>query len=132
MIMKNLTLLTLITSTFLLNGCSSHKVLYESETHLYSNNYGIIDNYYHDYHEEQRILSQNEAVYTSFRSNFSDDPTLTTELKHDPDAFTLDQWVEPEPIITYKYMHNSKFFTEDELPENKLLTVQEIDRLDSI
>ena len=130
--MKNLTLLTLITSTFFLSGCSSHEILYESETHLYSNEYGIIDDYYHDYDEEQRILSQNEAVYTSFGSNFSDDPTLTTELKDDPDAFTLDQWVEPKPIITYKYMHSSKFFTEDELPENKLLTVKEIDRLDSI
>ena len=125
--MKNLTLLTLITSTFFLSGCSSHEVLHESKAHLYSNDYGIIDDYY-DYDEEQRILSQNEAVYASFRANFSDDPTLTTELRHDPDAFTLDQWVEPEPVITYKYMHSPKFFTEEELPENKFLTVQELDR----
>lgn len=117
---------SIVASTLFFQGCSQHEVLHESETHLYDTNFGTLSAY-QDIEEEQRILAQNEAVYTSFRSHY-DDPSLTTELTHDPEAFTLDQWVEPEPVITYKYMHSSKFFKEDELPENKLLTPKELDR----
>jgi hypothetical protein len=43
-------------------------------------------------------------------------------MVHDPDAVTLENYVEPEPIITYKYMSSPKFYTEDELPKNKFIT----------
>lgn len=130
--MKNLTTKTLIfpslmTTILLFQGCSSHKLIHESQAHLYNNNFGEFKPYHENIQEEQKTLTQKETIYASNRSSLSDDSTLTTELIKDPDAFTLEEYVPTEPVITYKYMQSPKFYTEDELPENKLLTTPEID-----
>ncbi|NEW59889.1 hypothetical protein GSY74_01220 [Sulfurovum sp. bin170] len=68
---------------------------------------------------EHEFLTQNRPAEIDYSEL---DPTLSTKLIHDPDAVTLENYVAPEPIITYKYMHSPIFYTEEELPENKLIT----------
>jgi len=105
----------------ILNGCSQHQTIATSEAHLYNADFGIISNPELDSILEQELLTQNQPTEIDY-SGLSDDPSLTTVMVHDPEAVTLENYVEPEPIITYKYMGSPKFYTEDELPENKFIT----------
>jgi len=74
----------------------------------------------------QEIEAQNEPTQVDC-SNC--DPKYTTELKHDPDAFLAKDWVQPKPKISYKYMDDPNFYTEDELPKNKFKTGNTIIKL---
>jgi len=136
--MKSLTqnsilLLTILSSLFILNGCTSQQGISQqrivqgitspqvnNEEHLYNNKFGLIPSNEVDQTIEKNIAySQIPETDTSM---LSDDPSLTTELVPDPDAVTLENYVETPPVITYKYMDSPKFYTEDELPKNKLIT----------
>lgn len=86
-------LLLLLFSFILMNGCSTKERVNDYE-----------------------VVSDNRAAEID---DGSIDPQYTTELQPDPDAFLAKDWVQPEPKITYKYMDDPKFYTEDELPENK-------------
>lgn len=91
-----------------------------SEDHPYNSNFGVVPSATIDQTiEENRINSQ---LPETDRSMLSKDPSLTTELVPDPDAVTLENYVETPPVITYKYMDSSKFYKEDELPKNKLIS----------
>ena len=103
----------------LLNGCTSHSKISASKSHLYNNNFGVIADPELDAMLEYEFLTQNRPTEIDYSGL---DPRYSTELILDPDAVTLENYVVPEPIITYKYMHSPIFYTEDELPENKLLT----------
>jgi hypothetical protein len=126
--------LTPILFSFLLySGCSSsHKLcsgyssshqLNEdaypaySQTHTYNKEYGLIQDPKTDAIIHQEIISQNQPTEIIVQL---DDPNYTTELERDPEAFLAEEWVEPEPQITYKYDDDPRFYKENELPENKL------------
>jgi hypothetical protein len=113
------TLPSIIFSIILLSGCTAHQATNISTIHQYNNNFGVVANPALDAQIEYEFLTQNRPAEIDYSSL---DPTLSTELIIDPDAVTLENYVEPEPIITYKYMHSSRFYREDELPENKLIT----------
>jgi hypothetical protein len=104
----------------LLNGCTSSQVVSVSDTHLYNDQYGVIPNAHVDAIIEHEILAQNVPAEVD-KSVFMNNPSYSEEIGYDPEAVTLENYVAPEPVITYKYMHSSTFFTEDELPENKLI-----------
>lgn len=108
-------LYALVTSLFILNGCSS----YQRVTHLYNDNFGVVPSAEVDQIIEEETLASSYSTEID-TSMLSDDPSLTTELIPDPEAVTLENYVYIEPVITYKYMDSPNFYTEDELPDNKL------------
>jgi hypothetical protein len=109
---KILLLLTLL-SIFLLNGCSSHKeVVSVSEAHLYDTNFGLHSSSDMDERLEEELVAVNIPTETDV-SQVSN-PEWTTELTKDPDAFLAEDYVQPEPIITYKYKFDKKFYDKPE------------------
>jgi len=119
MITTKYRLLLLFSFLFLINGCSTKNSVAVSQAHLYNNNYGVVSDSRADEIIASEIESQNEPTQIDYSSL---DPKYSTELKRDPDAFLAEDWVPPEPKITYKYMDDPHFYTEDELPENKFRT----------
>ena len=113
------TLIPMILSALLLGGCTTNHSVNVSDSHLYNDNFGVVANPELDAQIEHEFLTQNRPAEIDYSAL---DPTLSTELNIDPDAVTLENYVAPEPVITYKYMHSSKFYREDELPANKLIT----------
>ena len=116
---ENSIILSTLLSVILLNGCTGHQIIETSEAHPYNNNFGVVDNPEIDAQIEHEFLTQNRPTEIDYLAL---DPRYDTELAPDPEAVTLENYVAPEPVITYKYMHSSKFYTEEELPENKLIT----------
>ena len=114
---KNI-LFSILLTAILLNGCTTHKTISSSDTHLYNSDFGVVPDPELDTIIEQEFLAQNNPIEIDTSEL---DPTLSTELIPDPDAVTLENYVAPEPIITYKYMHSPIFYTEEQLPENKLM-----------
>ncbi len=106
----------LFSSLILFGGCSSHETL-SSDTHLYNDQYGMIHNPAVDVIIEKEIQSVYQPTEIEYQI---DDPTYTTELRRDPDAFLAEEWVKPEPVISYKYSDDPRFYSEEELPDNKL------------
>jgi hypothetical protein len=117
--MQKIILFFILLSVILLNGCTTHHIINTSKAHTYNSNFGVIANPTLDAQIEHEFLTQNREEEIDYSTL---DPRYTTELVIDPDAVTLENYVELEPITTYKYMHSSKFYTEEELPENKLIT----------
>ena len=113
--------LLLLLSSFILliSGCSTKESIAVSQAHLYNNNYGVVSDSRADEIIASEIQSQNEPTQIDYSSL---DPRYSTELKRDPDAFLAEEWVQPEPKISYKYMDDPNFYSEDELPENKFRT----------
>jgi len=113
--------LFLLLSSFILliNGCSTKNSVAVSEAHLYNNDYGVVPDNKVDEIIASEIESENEPVQIDYSSI---DPRYTTKLEKDPDAFVAEDWVPPEPKITYKYMDDPHFYSENELPENKFRT----------
>jgi hypothetical protein len=112
----------ILLSAILLNGCTTYSnppKVSTSNTHLYNNDFGVIADPALDARLEYEFRTQNRPVEIDYSSL---DPRFSTELIVDPDAVTLENYVEPEPIITYKYIYSPIFYREDELPKNKLLT----------
>jgi len=114
----NYKLLLLLSSILLIGGCSTKDNNIEvSQVHLYNNNYGLVPDSKADEIIASEIASENEPVEIDYSSL---DPKYTTELEKEPDTFVGEDWVPPAPKITYKYMDDPHFYTEDELPKNKL------------
>jgi len=115
----NYRLLLLLSSIFLIDGCSTKESVAVSQVHVYNNNYGMLPNNKVDEIISSEIESQDEPTEIDYSSL---NPEYTTELKRDPDAFLAEEWVQPAPKISYKYMDDPNFYSEDELPENKFRT----------
>ncbi len=115
-ITKEILLLSVIPSIFLLNGCasSSHReIVSVSNIHSYNENYGVVPNPEVDEQLKEEVLAQNKPVEIEIPK--SNDPTVTTELKIDPEAVTADKLIIAPPVITYKYMDDPKFYTENQI-----------------
>ncbi|CAA6803404.1 MAG: Unknown protein, partial [uncultured Sulfurovum sp.] len=50
---------------------------------------------------------------------FNHERNNMTQFQPEKGTFLAEDWVQSEPVITYKYLDDSKFYTEDELPANK-------------
>jgi len=113
--------LFLLLSSFILliSGCSTKNSVAELQAHLYNNDYGVVPDSRVDEIIASEISSENEPTQIDYSSL---DPKYSTEIKRDPEAFVAEDWVPPEPKITYKYMDDPHFYSEDELPENKFRT----------
>jgi hypothetical protein len=115
-VVKKILSLSIVPSILLINGCTSpsqSKVVHVSTVHAYNRNYGVIRNPEADRIIREEIISQNRPVEVEVPETY--DSTLTTELKIDPEAVTADKLVIPPPTITYKYMDDPKFYTENQL-----------------
>jgi len=111
------TLFTLISLILLLNGCSSSSAITNiSEVHPYDSSFGVLENREVDAIIEEEVRNQNQSAEVDYSSV---DGQYTTQIERSPDEFLEEEWVQPEPIITYKYQDDTKFYREDELPENK-------------
>ena len=92
----NRLLLPIFTSIFLLNGCSSHQNDIITTIPIEG---------------EQIVMLENETNHIVDDPSFIlEDPSWTTELVLDPDAFTAEEYVEKPPVITYKYKFDKKFY----------------------
>jgi len=101
--------LLLLSFTLFFNGCSSHRdVVSVSETHLFNNNYGLHSNVEVDtiIHNELMAMNSPTEVELSQYSN----PEWTSELKMEEGTFLAEDYVPTEPVITYKYKFDKKFY----------------------
>jgi len=91
--------LSLFLSISIFSACSS--------THLYNDDYGLVED-----EEIDKLLAQEELtkeISTEIDIQ-SDDPELTTELEIDPDAVTAEEYVQKPTVYTYKYRFDPKFY----------------------
>jgi len=106
---KNIVIISLL-SLLTLTACSSKsEVVSVSETHLYNEEYGVVPNPYADAIIEQEIISMSEP--TEIEMPIPEDPTWTTELTKDPDAFYAEEYVPTPEVITYKYKFDPNFYS---------------------
>ena len=108
-ISKKILSLSILSSILLFDGCSSHETILSSDSHLYNESFGVVDNFEVDARINEEILAQNTPV--EIDNQLSSNPEWTTELILDPDAVTAEEYVQAPPIITYKYMDDPKFYT---------------------
>jgi hypothetical protein len=93
-------------------ACSKHDIVAVSETHLYNQSYGMIDDPQADAMIQQEYIAMSQP--TEIEIPVITDPEISTELIKDPDAFYAHEYVQPEPIITYKYPFDPKFYSHAE------------------
>jgi len=101
---KSIYLLPLCSLLLVLNGC----------THAYNNDFGLVENLEADQQLEKEELMTKEEL-----KKFNEEANKTTEFTPEKGTFLAEDWVQPAPIITYLYPYDSKFYSEDELPENR-------------
>ena len=102
-------LLPLISFTLFFNGCSSsHEMVSVSETHLYNNNYGLHPNVEVDEIINNEVMAMNSPAEVEMSQNR--DSTWTTELTKEEGTFLAEEYVQPEPVISYKYKFDKKFY----------------------
>jgi len=112
-ITQNFLLLSIFTATFLFHGCSSRSnVVSVSQSHLYDNNYGIHTNLEVDAILEDELIAMNEPTEVE-KPHFTN-PEWTTEIKVEKDAFLEEDYVPIEPVISYKYKFDKKFYDKAE------------------
>ncbi|RUM68341.1 MAG: hypothetical protein DSZ07_06785 [Sulfurovum sp.] len=108
-------LLPFISFTLFFNGCSSsHEIVSVSETHLYNNNYGVPQNIKVDEsianieNVESEVVAINSPIEVDLAEN--EDSKWTTELTKEEGTFLAEEYVQPEPVISYKYKFDKKFY----------------------
>jgi len=95
-------------SILLLDGCSSKEVISVSESHFYDSNFGLDEN-----HEVERVIEEELLAInmpTEVEQPYYTNPEWTTELIKDPDAFLEEDYIPTEPVISYKYKFDKKFY----------------------
>ncbi len=106
---KSIYLLPLCSLLLVLNGCSS---LFG--THAYNDDFGLLENRDADKQLEKEEMTSKEEL-----QKFEDEAKHVTEFKPEKGTFLAENYRQVEPIITYLYPFDPKFYSEDELPENK-------------
>ncbi|CAA6809337.1 MAG: Unknown protein [uncultured Sulfurovum sp.] len=109
MFKKSIYLLPLCSLILLINGCSS-----TFGTHDYNNNFGLAENF-----EADQQLKNEEIATNMELEKFNHEMNNFTKFQPEKGTFLAEDWVQPEPVITYLYPYDEKFYTEDELPKNK-------------
>jgi hypothetical protein len=111
---KEIISISIVPSIFLLNGCASDtKIVSVSDTHFYNEQYGIVEDPQADAKLKEELVVQNKPTEVEIPK--SNDPSIYTGLKPDPEAVTADKLVEVPPVITYKYKFDPVFYTENQI-----------------
>ena len=102
-------LLPLVSLSIFFNGCTAHHdVVSVSETHLYNNNYGLHSNREVDRIIQNELMAMNDP--TEVESPQYLNPAWTSELKMEEGTFLAEDYVPTEPVISYKYKFDKKFY----------------------
>jgi len=114
--------LLLFIFTLLINGCTSSKVIALSDAQIISEGYVEYENYAEIDSDEFGLVKDSEVdariaeaeslslAPDQIDPNFKiEDPSWTTKLVLDPDAFTADKYVQKAPIISYKHKFETVF-----------------------
>lgn len=110
---EKILLLSLFSFILFINGCSSTKdIISISETHLYNDEYGLNTNLEIDTINENELVTINSPIEMDTPKDLN--PEWTTELEIEDGAFLAEDYVQKEPVITYKYKFDSKFYTKAE------------------
>ena len=104
-IKKNRDTLLISISLLLISACSSQQeVISVSETHLYNNNYGVVQDPYSDAMlDAERIAMQSQEVEDN-----------SEEFSPEEGTFLAEDYVQPPEVITYKYKFDPKFYSKAE------------------
>jgi len=113
-------ILILSISILLLNGCSYHQSDIATTIPIDGENIVMIDeeqNYETDMGTTIPIDGKNIVMINEEQNYETDidpffvieDPSWTTELIIDPDAFTADKYVQKAPVISYKHKFDTEF-----------------------
>ena len=105
-IKKNRRTLLLSISLLVISACSSQQqVISVSETHLYNNNYGVVQDSYVDtmLNSEHIAMQQSQIVEND-----------NIEFTPAPGTFLAEDYVQPPEVITYKYKFDPKFYSNAE------------------
>jgi len=112
-ISKTILSLSILSSIILINGCTSHsEVISISEEHLYNNNFGL----HNDRAVDNIIQNELQAINlpTEVEKPNITNPTWTTDASVASNTFLAEDYVQKEPIITYKYKFDKKFYDKAE------------------
>ncbi len=102
-------LLSFLSFTLFFNGCTSHQdVVSVSETHLYNNNYGLHSNLKVDTIIQDELMAMNNPAKVELSQSTPSE--WTSELKMEEGSFLAEDYVPTEPVITYKYKFDKKFY----------------------
>ena len=101
-------LLSLFPFIILFQACSSKNVVSVSETHLYNQQFGLHQNQMVDTIIQQELWAINSPTEVEYA--FNADPSVTNQLTIEPDAFLAEDFVPSEPVISYKYKFDKKFY----------------------
>jgi len=106
MLKKPIYLLPLLSLLVTVSACSSG--------HAYNQEFGLV----HDAKVEEQ-LEKEELISNQELEDFNTEALKIEEFILEKGTFLAEDWVQPETVITYLYPYDSKFYSEDELPENK-------------
>ena len=112
-ISKTILSLSLLSPILLINGCTSNsEVISVSEEHPYNNNFGLN----HDLKVDNIIENELQAINmpTEVEKPQNTNPSWTTDASVASNTFLADEYVQKEPIITYKYKFDTKFYDKAE------------------
>ena len=109
MLRKSIYFLPLCTLLLMMNGCSSI-----SGVHAYNNDFGIVES-----PEVDKQLEREELVMNEEFQKYANQMNNEVEFRPEEGTFLAEDWVQPQPKITYKYDGDPNFYSEDELPANK-------------
>ena len=112
-ISKTILSLSILSSIILFNGCTSHsEVISISEAHLYDQNFGLNHDLEVDHiiNNELREINMPTQVEKPLLTN----PEWTTDISVASNTFLKEEFIPQEPIITYKYKFDKKFYDKAE------------------
>jgi len=102
-------LLPIVFLSIFFNGCTAHHdVISVSETHLYDNNYGLHSDREVDRIIHNELMAMNDPTEVELPKYTNS--TWTSELKMEKGAFLAEDYVPTEPVISYKYKFDKKFY----------------------
>ena len=122
-ILNNKTIsLSIFIFSMLMSGCTSSKTVALTDTEIINEGYVEYENYVEPNSDGIGIVKDSEvdariaqAEKLAMETNQIDpnfhveDPSWTTKLVLDPDAFTADQYVPKPPVISYKHKFEKVF-----------------------
>lgn len=97
-LIKKILTLSFATTILLLNGCSSHPQNEIMSTIPIAG--------------QNMVIIEDDNSYVEEEPFVVEDPSWTTKLVLDPEAFTAEEYVQKEPVVTYKYDFDTKFYKE--------------------
>ena len=106
MLKKTIYLLPLLSLLVTVSACSSG--------HAYNQKFGLVE----DVKVEEQ-LEKEELISHQETEKFNQEVHNLEVFIPEKGTFLAEDWVQPETVITYLYPYDPKFYSEDELPENK-------------